>query len=400
MSGAYGRHPMPARYEVAEGQPDPPFEPGRSYPSCAPELASSLLSYRAGFVHVALASLFARDDRDTGPTASPEDRASCREWLPALVDAYERAHGPIRRSYFARHAFAAAAITDNDELDIVWGTQESLRNPPLVALLMRCQQLSYGAWHRLSDFDRRFCQDMIFSVAVECLRRMDREATAASNGNASAGGNGNGSSATVEATGSADAEDQLSKELDGAEDFMLRCAGRRTQIRYTKGMVLGLLPTLALIGLLVGALLVADVDGQLITEIALVMGAGATGAVVSVLVRMTFGRFNMNLPTLDHDMRTTDLRIVGGMRPLIGAVFGFMVYAFIQAALVPIEPQGDGPDTFLYIATGFLAGFSERLAQDMFARSGQGLFGAVGDAPTSGPAAGLSPPPGGRSAAL
>lgn len=31
----------------------------------------------------------------------------------------------------------------------------------------------------------------------------------------------------------------------------------------------------------------------------------------------------------------------------------------------------------------------------MFARSGQGLFGAVGDAPTSGPAAGLSPPPGG-----
>lgn len=379
---------MPASYELAEGRPDPPFEPGRSYPSCAPELASSWLSHRAAFVHVALASLFARDERDQDLT--PQDRETCREWLPALVDAYERAHGPIRRSYFARHAFAAAAITESDELDLIWGTQESLRNPPLVALLMRCQQLSYAAWHRLSDFDRRFCQDMIFSVAVECLRRMDRDATTPSPVT-------NGAVALGEA-GVADG-DPLTEELDGAEDFMLRCAGRRTQIRYVKGMVLGLLPTLALIGVVVGALTLADVDGALITEIALVAAAGATGAVVSVLVRMTFGRFNMNLPTLDHDMRSTDLRIVGGMRPLIGAIFAFMVYAFIQAALVPIEPQGQGPDVFLYIATGFLAGFSERLAQDMFARSGQGLFGAVGDAPTTGPAAGLSPPPGGRAGA-
>ena len=336
---------------------------------------------------MAIAALFARGRRG-GPPVSDEDRDSCRERLPALVDAYERRHGPIRRSYFARHAFAAAALTEDDEFDVVWGTHESLRDPPLVALLMRCQQLGYAAWHRLSEFDRRFCQDMIFLVAVEALRRMDRTARLAAPGENGGGPDGG------EPSGGAPTTELLGKELDAAEDFMLRCAGRRTQIRYTKGMLLGVLPALALVGLVVGVLALLGVERKLIEEIALVMAAGSVGALVSVMVRMTFGRFSMNLPTLDHDMRSTDLRLVGMMRPVVGAIFGFMVYAFIKAALVPVEPQGDGPDAFLYVAVGFLAGFSERLAQDMFARSGQGLFGAVGEAPTSGPAAGLSPPPG------
>ena len=50
--------------------------------------------------------------------------------------------------------------------------------------------------------------------------------------------------------------------------------------------------------------------------------------------------------------------------------------------------------TALYVTIGFLAGFTERFAQDMFVRSGAGLQGVMGDSPSTGPSAGLAPPPG------
>jgi hypothetical protein len=56
--------------------------------------------------------------------------------------------------------------------------------------------------------------------------------------------------------------------------------------------------------------------------------------------------------------------------------------------------------TALYVAIGFLAGFTERFAQDMFVRSGNGLQGVMGDSPSSGPSAGISPPPGAQVAGV
>ncbi len=378
---------------AAAAAPESPFEPGRHYPSCAPELASSALATRANFVHVALASLFGQDSAPRLYGISEEDSKACRERLPALVDAYEHEHGQIRGSYFARHGFAATALTEKDEIEIIWGTEESLRHPGFVALLLRCQQLSYTGWHRLAANDRQHCQNLVFAVAVEAVRRMDR----ASEDQPSA----NGDQAQADDLRTAEAQradeealERLSRELDNAEDFMLRSAGRRAQIRYVKGMLIGLVPAFLLIGLVAVGMKALGVGDTMTSEVALVAVAGALGALVSVLLRMTVGRFSMNLPTLDSEMRKTDMWLIGMLRPAVGAVCGLAAYAFIQAALVPIESKADGPDVFLYIAIGFLAGFSERFFQDMFARSGQGLLGAVGDAPASGPAAGLSPPAG------
>lgn len=394
LRGGRARPRQSPPVQPKEDRPQPPFELGRPYPTCAPELASSWLSTRANFVHVALASLFGQDSAPELYGISEEDSKTCRERLPALVDAYEHQHGQVRASYFARHAFAATALTENDEMEITWGTQESLREPGYVALLLRCQQLSYTGWHRLSANDRQHCQNLVFAVAVEAVRRMDRAAESGAPTN----GRGAQSQDPATATGAEQADEQalerLSRELDNAEDFMLRSAGRRAQIRYVKGMLLGLVPTLILIGAVVLAMEVLGVPDNITSEVALVGVAGALGALVSVLLRMTVGRFSMNLPTLDSDMRATDLRLIGMLRPAVGAVCGLAAYAFVQAALVPVESKADGPEVFLYMAIGFLAGFSERFFQDMFARSGQGLLGAVGDAPTSGPAAGLSPPPG------
>lgn len=358
------------------------------WPVCAPELAGDDPPESATFHEAAISYLFGRDPAPGSPPITDSDRASCRRRFPGLLAAFEGRHGRLRRSYFARHAFAAGAVTEDDELQLVWGREESLRAPHYVRLLFRCEQLCYAAWHRLHRYDRRQCLNMISSVALEVLRRMD--APPAEAGGLPGNGKGPAHPSKDEATDVA----FLEHELDEAEDFMLRSATRRAQIHYTKGMLWGT-GAVALLTGAAGLLLWAfDVPSPTPSHLLLVMAAGAVGAVVSVLVRMTLGQSSMNLPTLDHDMKKTDLHLIGGMRPLIGAVFGLITYALIRSALVPLDPPSGGVDLYLYVSVAFLAGFSERVAQDMFVRSGQGLVGPIGEAPGSGPSAGLSPPPG------
>lgn len=84
---------------------------------------------------------------------------------------------------------------------------------------------------------------------------------------------------------------------------------------------------------------------------------------------------------------------MGAVRPVLGGVFGLAVFVFTQSPLVPLD-AGSGSDTFLLVALGFLAGFSERFAQDMLVRSGQALGGPGADSPSTGLSAGLAPSPG------
>ena len=129
----------------------------------------------------------------------------------------------------------------------------------------------------------------------------------------------------------------------------------------------------------------------------LVAIAGAVGASVSVMWRMTSGTFSINLPTLDYSSARSQLRLMGALRPTIGGIFALAVFVFTMSPLVPLD-DASRSDTYLMIALGFLAGFSERFAQDMFVRSGQGLAGPGGDSPNTGLSAGRAPPPGGRAA--
>ena len=82
----------------------------------------------------------------------------------------------------------------------------------------------------------------------------------------------------------------------------------------------------------------------------------------------------------------------------MGLVLALASYAVVLAGLVPMDKNADDPgkQMALYVALAFLAGFTERFAQDMFVRSGMGLQGVMGDSPSTGPSAGLAPPPGAR----
>jgi hypothetical protein len=370
---------------------------------CAPEPVGAIKGGRAAFMHVALAYSFGRGHGRADRDATPRDREVLREHFGALMEAFEDEHGAFCRSYFARDAYAAAVLTDRDEISIVLGSDLPHESRHLVALLLRCEQIAYAAWHRLAAYDRRLCQNMIFSVIEELLRRLDRQASLRHDG-AGPAANGGPPARTAgpprgdEAGGRRgrpdDELDELREHLEDAEEFMLRCAARRAQIRYLKGMLAGT----AAVGLVIAAAAavagLATGIGDLVGQLLVVATSGALGAFVSVLARMTSGTFRMNLPTLSYEMRSTDLLLMGILRPLIGVIFALAGYVLVVSALLPMAARDTGTEIFLYAAVGFLAGFSERVAQDMFVRSGQGLAGVMGDSPSTGPSAGLAPPPG------
>jgi hypothetical protein len=347
--------------------PDIPVQQDVEFLACAPELVGALKSGTPRFAHVALASHLAQS-----PDVAEADRAVLRRNFADMFERFERSSGRIVSWYMAREVFAAAALTDRDGISVTLGRELPPGSAQLVDLIRRCQQVAYSAWHRLNRFDREQCQTMVFQVIEEALRRIDTDGEVRSE----------------------DCLGPLRERVDQAEDFMLRCATRRAQSKYLKGMLLGTVAIGAVIALVTTVLALSGDLTRLGGQLLLVATAGTVGAVVSVLWRMTSGSFRMNLPTLDHEMKGTDLRLMAGLRPVIGLVFALGTIVLVLGEIIPLDQEKGVSQSALFAGLGFLAGFSERLAQDMFVRSGQGLAGVVGDSPSAGPSAGLSPTPG------
>jgi hypothetical protein len=108
-------------------------------------------------------------------------------------------------------------------------------------------------------------------------------------------------------------------------------------------------------------------------------GAGAVGALVSVLSRMSSGdeRF-----TVDFEVGRPLMRRLGLYKPFVGAVFGVATYFLLAGGLLPTESQGD--PLYFYGIISFLAGFSERFTGVIFGNA-ERLVG--GDAPPAAPPA-------------
>jgi hypothetical protein len=78
---------------------------------------------------------------------------------------------------------------------------------------------------------------------------------------------------------------------------------------------------------------------------------------------------------LDWEFGKDTLRTLGALRPFVGAVFGLMTFLALRSGIVDLK-VGDG-SSYYYIVFAFVAGFSERFAQDM-------LLGAAGEDTSSG----------------
>ena len=142
-----------------------------------PELVIALGSGHTAFQDLVLAFFLGRDDdaKETTLACSAEDRQLARHHFPVLMRNFVRMHGHIRRSYFARHFLAAAAMTSKDEIEVVLA--RDVPSSELIQIIRRAQALGYMAWHRLKQYDKRLCQGMIFSVILEVLRRLDQAHT-------------------------------------------------------------------------------------------------------------------------------------------------------------------------------------------------------------------------------
>jgi len=150
-----------------------------------------------------------------------------------------------------------------------------------------------------------------------------------------------------------------------------RIARRQGQLAYVLGVLLGVV-AVAVLG---SAMAIFLPRGKLAgVDIPNLMGAfvgGAVGALVSVLTRVANA-------TIRYEVGRTWLRILGSLRPFIGAVFGLAFFALASVGILPVKTLS--PEFLFFASLGFVAGFNERWAQGVVVRSGARVIQDEGSA--------------------
>jgi hypothetical protein len=142
----------------------------------------------------------------------------------------------------------------------------------------------------------------------------------------------------------------------------------RANLLYLGGMGVG-----AAILIMVAAVLLTYFGGQpaLIPGTDLVpkvLVLGGLGAVVSVLQRMTQGNLRTSL-----DNGQLACFLLGVFRPVIGAVMAVAITLLVLGTILPLDvPEDANVATFFMAGIAFLAGFSERYAQEMIGEARAG----------------------------
>ncbi len=175
-------------------------------------------------------------------------------------------------------------------------------------------------------------------------------------------------------------------ELARIEKYYLRTGAKAGRIVYVSGMftaAAAIAVTCAVLALVLGT--TRHGWGSETEYLLLSTAAGAVGALISVLSRMSGGddRF-----TVDFEVGRPLLRRLGLYKPLVGAVFGVATYFLLAAGLLPTK-TASGDQLAFYGVIAFLAGFSERFTGVIFGNAERLVSGDAGE-PAPAPAA---PPP-------
>ena len=164
---------------------------------------------------------------------------------------------------------------------------------------------------------------------------------------------------------------RLERELDLIGASYEQAASREAQIVYLGGMLMGVLALCALavpVGLLLRG---TDVPVDLTTFFGCVI-AGALGALISVVTRMSADKFHVR-----HEVGRGYVQRVAAFRPFIGGIFGVLVYLALAGDVVTgitVPPPTDMPKRFaFFLVFAFAAGFSERMVKEVLrSTSGDG----------------------------
>ena len=150
---------------------------------------------------------------------------------------------------------------------------------------------------------------------------------------------------------------------------------------FLPGVWIGIVAALFLIGAFTAATMWQNWDEIWVAT----ASAGAAGAVVSVLQRMTAGSLAV-CAEADRLIVTA----IGVCRVALGITLGVVSYVLINGGLVPLDTPTAGTRTLFFAGLAFIAAFSERFARDMLAAPTHLLdglkTGKPAPAPTAAPA--------------
>jgi hypothetical protein len=160
---------------------------------------------------------------------------------------------------------------------------------------------------------------------------------------------------------------EVVRELNRIEDYYQQAGSKRARLHFVSAMVtLGLAIVVVAAAFLAGVLALfglLHLHDPAIRRLYAAIGAGAIGAIVSVLMRMSgVGR---NEFKIDHELGAGGVRRLGALRPLVGAVCGAVIALLVQTTLVAGQHGAATATMAFVIVIAFLAGFSERWTKVM-----------------------------------
>jgi hypothetical protein len=262
---------------------------------------------------------------------------------------FEEHNGTIVSQYWCSGDASGIALTIKrrplllaDTVRLHWATDWSTKDKPkLTRLLYDCESLAVRVQEVLRDTSRRVAMQSLFNVISFLLGFAETERAASDR-----------------AVGEVDRT--VRERLQKIEDYYRKAAIRSGQITYVGGMLFGMVPMLPL-GIVAAIVIGGATNHKSAAGIGILcFCAGAVGALMSVMSRLSSGTVRV-----DWEFGKDTLRTLGGLRPFVGAVFGLMTYLALKSGVVGLKLTGGGDDSYYYIVFAFAAGFSERLAQDM-----------------------------------
>jgi hypothetical protein len=268
-----------------------------------------------------------------------------------LCERFEAQHGRVVHAFWCSHVESAVALTErrphrwsrhtqlffHRESD--WATKN---HPEIAAELHRCDDLAVRAQSVLTGVRRRICLHLVAASAGHLLSLVDSSSEHAPD-------------ATSEAL------DRERAALKKTETYYRHAANGQAQIAYFLGM--------AIVTLAIAAVSAVTLVYDNWTASVAALIAGACGGVVSVVQRINADDFD-----LEYDVGRPYAIFLGGLRPLIGAAFALAVsFAFTSGmAHLPVSATDPKADSrFALLVISFVAGFSERWAQDTLATATQ-----------------------------
>jgi hypothetical protein len=262
-----------------------------------------------------------------------------------VLHRFEVQHGRLVHSFWCTNVQSGLALTERNRKyhqngllslhrETEWATKDF---PDVAAQLHRCDELAVRARTVLTGVRQRICLQLVAASAAHLLSLVDHA---------------NAADATAETKAAVKEERQA---IDRAERYYQEAANGQAEIVYFAGM--------AIVALAVTFFALLFLRFEWRVGVAALV-AGAVGAVVSVIQRINSRAFHV-----DYDVGKPYAFFLGGLRPLIGGAMAIAIaFAFDSGMLhLPIGNPTQENQRLALVVVSFLAGFSERWAQDTLA---------------------------------